>query len=84
MINKINKICCPYSVAVLFTALVSLNLTLINYSTVCYIAGVERTIQEAAQSVLLSSWSLLLPTIEERAKALSSLLPNGELKVTAH
>ena len=37
--------------------------------------GVLGTIQKAAQSCLESGWSLLLPTVEERAQALSSLLP---------
>uniref|UniRef100_A0A3Q2Y7Y6 E3 ubiquitin-protein ligase HERC2 n=1 Tax=Hippocampus comes TaxID=109280 RepID=A0A3Q2Y7Y6_HIPCM len=39
-------------------------------------AGVLNTVQAAAQSVLQSGWSVLLPTAEERARALSSLLPN--------
>ncbi|CAH1776574.1 unnamed protein product, partial [Owenia fusiformis] len=39
-------------------------------------SGVLRTIQFAAQNVLKHGWSLLLPTPEERAKALSSLLPS--------
>ena len=37
--------------------------------------GVLGTIQRAAQCCLESGWSLLLPTVEERAQALSSLLP---------
>lgn len=40
-------------------------------------AGVVATVQAAAQSVLLTGWSILLPTAEERARALSSLLPNS-------
>lgn len=44
-------------------------------------AGVLNTVQTAAQAVLQSGWSVLLPTAEERARALSSLLPNaGERK----
>jgi E3 ubiquitin-protein ligase HERC2 len=40
-------------------------------------AGVIATVQKAAQSVLLNGLALLLPTAEERAKALSNLLPSG-------
>uniref|UniRef100_A0A3B3QN49 E3 ubiquitin-protein ligase HERC2 n=1 Tax=Paramormyrops kingsleyae TaxID=1676925 RepID=A0A3B3QN49_9TELE len=40
-------------------------------------AGVLCTVQTAAQAVLQSGWSVLLPTAEERARALSSLLPNS-------
>lgn len=40
-------------------------------------AGVLNTVQVAAQAVLQSGWSVLLPTAEERARALSSLLPNA-------
>ncbi|XP_076870833.1 LOW QUALITY PROTEIN: E3 ubiquitin-protein ligase HERC2 [Brachyhypopomus gauderio] len=40
-------------------------------------AGVLNTVQTAAQAVLQSGWSVLLPTAEERARALSSLLPNA-------
>uniref|UniRef100_A0A673CTH4 E3 ubiquitin-protein ligase HERC2 n=1 Tax=Sphaeramia orbicularis TaxID=375764 RepID=A0A673CTH4_9TELE len=40
-------------------------------------AGVLNTVQAAAQAVLQSGWSVLLPTAEERARALSSLLPNA-------
>ena len=39
--------------------------------------GVIATVQRAAQSVLHNGWSLLLPTAEERAKALSQLLPSS-------
>nr|XP_057930113.1 E3 ubiquitin-protein ligase HERC2 isoform X6 [Doryrhamphus excisus] len=39
-------------------------------------AGVLNTVQAAAQAVLQNGWSVLLPTAEERARALSSLLPN--------
>ena len=39
--------------------------------------GVLATIQQAAQAVLQNGWSLLLPTPEERAKALSFLLPSS-------
>lgn len=42
-------------------------------------AGVLNTVQAAAQAVLQSGWSVLLPTAEERARALSSLLPNAGL-----
>ncbi|KAB7494648.1 E3 ubiquitin-protein ligase HERC2, partial [Armadillidium nasatum] len=38
--------------------------------------GVLNTIQSAAQATLQTAWSILLPTAEERAKALSSLLPS--------
>ena len=38
-------------------------------------AGVLSTVQVAAQAVLQSGWSVLLPTAEERARALSALLP---------
>ncbi len=40
-------------------------------------SGVVSTVQRAAQNVLRNGWSLLLPTAEERARALSSLLPVG-------
>ncbi|XP_058886345.1 E3 ubiquitin-protein ligase HERC2-like isoform X1 [Acipenser ruthenus] len=40
-------------------------------------AGVLGTVQSAAQAVLQSGWSVLLPTAEERARALSALLPNA-------
>ncbi|XP_038616113.1 E3 ubiquitin-protein ligase HERC2 [Tachyglossus aculeatus] len=40
-------------------------------------AGVLNSVQAAAQAVLQSGWSLLLPTAEERARALSSLLPSA-------
>ncbi|KAG9492301.1 hypothetical protein GDO78_000687 [Eleutherodactylus coqui] len=40
-------------------------------------AGVLNTVQSAAQAVLQSGWSVLLPTAEERARALSALLPNA-------
>uniref|UniRef100_A0A3B3YFA5 HECT-type E3 ubiquitin transferase n=1 Tax=Poecilia mexicana TaxID=48701 RepID=A0A3B3YFA5_9TELE len=49
-------------------------------------AGVLNTVQAAAQAVLQSGWSVLLPTAEERARALSSLLPNAsgnEMSVSA-
>ncbi|XP_076028585.1 E3 ubiquitin-protein ligase HERC2 isoform X2 [Oratosquilla oratoria] len=39
-------------------------------------SGVLSTIQSAAQATLQTGWSILLPTAEERAKALSSLLPS--------
>ena len=34
------------------------------------------TMQSAAQATLQTGWSILLPTAEERAKALSCLLPS--------
>ncbi|XP_020707195.2 E3 ubiquitin-protein ligase HERC2 isoform X3 [Athalia rosae] len=40
-------------------------------------AGILATIQEAAQAVLQTGWSVLLPTANERAKTLSGLLPNA-------
>ncbi|XP_012287916.1 E3 ubiquitin-protein ligase HERC2 [Orussus abietinus] len=40
-------------------------------------AGILATIQEAAQAVLQTGWSILLPTANERAKTLSSFLPNS-------
>ncbi|MGH0166749.1 UNVERIFIED_CONTAM: hypothetical protein FKN15_006610 [Acipenser sinensis] len=48
-------------------------------------AGVLGTVQSAAQAVLQSGWSVLLPTAEERARALSALLPNAgnEMSVSA-
>ena len=40
-------------------------------------AGVIATVQTAAQATLQTGWSMLLPTAEERARALSALLPSG-------
>lgn len=40
-------------------------------------SGVINTVQLAAQAALQSGWSMLLPTAEERARALSLLLSNG-------
>lgn len=40
--------------------------------------GVLPSVQNAAQSVLRSGWAILLPTVSERASALSGLLPSGE------
>ncbi|XP_063970630.1 E3 ubiquitin-protein ligase HERC2-like [Lytechinus pictus] len=40
-------------------------------------AGIITTVQNAAQATLQTGWSMLLPTAEERAKALSALLPSG-------
>lgn len=37
--------------------------------------GVLSTVQQAAQAVLQTGWSILLPTADERARTLSSLLP---------
>ncbi|KAF7995498.1 hypothetical protein HCN44_006605 [Aphidius gifuensis] len=44
-------------------------------------AGILATIQEAAQAVLQTGWSVLLPTANERAKTLSEFLPNSKLKI---
>ncbi|RZF37934.1 hypothetical protein LSTR_LSTR005434, partial [Laodelphax striatellus] len=41
-------------------------------------SGVLDTVQAAAQATLQAGWSILLPTANERAKALSSLLPGTE------
>lgn len=38
--------------------------------------GVVVTIQSTAQATLQTGWAVLLPTADERAKTLSSLLPN--------
>ena len=38
-------------------------------------SGVLDTIQQAAQQVLEAAWMILLPTADERARALSTLLP---------
>ena len=40
-------------------------------------ACVLETIQRAAQECLQVGWSVLIPTAEERARALSTLLPNS-------
>lgn len=42
----------------------------VNLASVC---GILVTIQEAAQAVLQTGWSILLPTADERAKALSGM-----------
>lgn len=39
-------------------------------------SGVLDTIQLAAQATLQAGWSILLPTADERAKVLCSLLPS--------
>ena len=39
--------------------------------------GILATIQSAAQAVLQTGWSILLPTANERAKTLSGFLPNS-------
>lgn len=39
-------------------------------------SGVLDTIQSAAQATLQAGWSFLLPTADERAKVLCSLLPS--------
>ena len=41
-------------------------------------SNVLETVQQAAQAVLKSGWMILLPTVSERASALSQLLPVGE------
>ena len=41
-------------------------------------SNILSTVQEAAQNVLKSGWLLLLPTVSERASALSQLLPSGD------
>ncbi|CAB0009589.1 unnamed protein product [Nesidiocoris tenuis] len=41
-------------------------------------SGVLETIQSAAQATLQAGWSILLPTVDERAKTLSSLLPAAD------
>lgn len=40
--------------------------------------GVLESVQRAAQSVLQDGWVILMPTVTERAEALSSLLPSSE------
>ncbi|KAK7097783.1 E3 ubiquitin-protein ligase HERC2-like isoform X3 [Littorina saxatilis] len=45
-------------------------------------SGVISTVQMAAQATLQSGWSILLPTAEERARALSTLLANGGREVS--
>ncbi|KAK5650580.1 hypothetical protein RI129_001609 [Pyrocoelia pectoralis] len=42
-------------------------------------SGILSTIQSAAQSTLQTGWSVLLPTANERAHTLSSLLPSSNL-----
>jgi E3 ubiquitin-protein ligase HERC2 len=37
-------------------------------------SGVLETIQKSAQACLQAGWSILLPTAEERARALSTLI----------
>ncbi|KAJ8681467.1 hypothetical protein QAD02_017254 [Eretmocerus hayati] len=41
------------------------------------VSGIIATVQEAAQAVLQTGWSILLPTANERAKTLSGFLPNA-------
>ena len=41
-------------------------------------SGVLSSVQRAAQEVLRGGWTFLLPTVSERASALSELLPSGE------
>ena len=40
-------------------------------------SGVLQTVQESAQAVLEAAWMILLPTADERARALSHLLPSS-------
>ena len=40
--------------------------------------GVLESVQRAAQAVLQDGWVVLMPTVTERAKALTSLLPSSE------
>lgn len=40
--------------------------------------GVLESVQRAAQAVLQDGWVVLMPTVTERAEALSSLLPSSE------
>ena len=40
-------------------------------------SGVLGSVQTAAQATLKVGWSVLLPTAEERAKTLSTLLPHA-------
>lgn len=56
--------------------LVSLKSRIINLASM---QGISSTIQQVAQSTLQSGWSILLPTANERAQTLSSLLPNTGL-----
>ncbi|KAK9747387.1 hypothetical protein QE152_g5317 [Popillia japonica] len=52
-------------------------------SRVVYLAssvGIVSTVQRAAQATLQAGWSILLPTANERAQTLSSLLPNTSLE----
>lgn len=44
-------------------------------------SGILSTIQHAAQSTLQAGWSVLLPTANERAHTLSSLLPSSGTKL---
>lgn len=41
-------------------------------------AKVLPSVQQAAQAVLQTGWTVLLPTVPERASALLQLLPNAE------
>lgn len=44
--------------------------------------SVTATIQRAAQRVLQTGWTVLLPSVEERTRTLLSLLPSaGEMRV---
>ena len=47
-------------------------------------ACVLETIQRSAQECLQVGWSVLIPTAEERARALSTLLPNSPPLPDAH
>ena len=47
-------------------------------------ACVLETIQRSAQECLQVGWSVLIPTAEERARALSTLLPNSSPPSDTH
>ncbi|KAL2717183.1 E3 ubiquitin-protein ligase HERC2 [Vespula squamosa] len=47
-------------------------------------SGILATIQKAAQAVLQTGWSILLPTANERAKTLSSFLSNSSTLEESH
>lgn len=51
--------------------LISLKQKVVELASNC---GVLETIQKSAQACLQAGWSILLPTAEERARALSTLI----------
>eukprot|EP00118_Oscarella_pearsei_P022140 m.252836 g.252836 ORF g.252836 m.252836 type:complete len:3992 (+) comp40356_c1_seq2:177-12152(+) len=53
----------------------SIKMTVISLATT---SGIVESVQAAAQACLNSGWLVLLPTAEERAKALSEMLPKEE------